>query len=128
VDYWFILHSIIKGVNWPVQYINSPNTIPPMLRPSCLDRASAKRCVHFMQSIALYVWLNTSSPCSESVLLYYHQPIHTHRNLVIISAHIQSLVWAHMYSLQFLLQLAEIRCSMLRHLYMSGLYSVIGRL
>jgi len=61
------------------------------------------------------------SPCSESVLLYYISPYILIANFYYIGPYSPS-VWTHTYSLQFLLQSAEIHwLNVIGHLYMSGL-------
>ena len=107
-----------------------------------------KRCVHF---IAVHRPLRLAHTSAHAVHLFYciisahtvprYGPIHTHCNFLLYRP-IQSLgmgpyiliaisyyigqyspsVWAHTYSLQFLLQSAEIRwLDVIGHLYMSGL-------
>jgi hypothetical protein len=84
---WLSYIPSIKGVNWPVQYINSPNTIPPMsIGLHVWIVHQPKRCVHF---IAVHRPLRLAHTSAHAVNLFYCIiSAHTYSSqFVIISAH-----------------------------------------
>src|SRR5882762_11266859 len=122
VDQLVILHSINKGSQLAssVHQFTQHNT-PNVYRPLCLDCASAQAVCPFYCSPSAFMFGSYISPCGASVLLYYISPYILIANFYYIGPYSPS-VWTHTYSLQFLLQSAEIHwLNVIGHLYMSGL-------
>jgi hypothetical protein len=123
------------NIRYKLQLIGQFSTsIHPTQYPQCLSAFTFGLCISpsgvsiLLQSISLYVWLiHQPMWCICFIVLY--QPIQSLSMgpyiFITISYYISPyspLVWAHTYSLQFLLQSAEIRwLDVIGHLYMSGL-------
>jgi len=119
---WLSYIPSIKGVNWPVQYINSPNTIPPMsIGLHVWIVHQPKRCVHFIAVHRPLRLAHTSAHAVKSVLLYYISPYILIAICYYIGPYSPSYGGPYVLIAIFV-QLAEIRwLRCYRHLYMSGL-------